>query len=103
MDPRNKDVEVMTVHGKMTLWSQKENEEPDLSNQGCLFEGVRDLEDDIAMGKSCVKTAIPSDEVREYLNLASSPPGDMSNAMDSSGDSSDSDIQSRLKTRTVLY
>jgi hypothetical protein len=92
----------MTAHDQMTLWSRKRNEELDLSNQGCLFEGVRDLEDDTAMGKAYAETAIPSDNVREYLNPALSPPGDMSSAMDSSGDSSDSDIQSRLKTRTVL-
>jgi hypothetical protein len=33
-------------------------------------------------------------QLKENLNPASSPPGDMSNAMDSSGDSSDSNMRS---------
>lgn len=37
----------MTVLDRMALWSRKEDEEPALDpQQGCLFEGVRDLEED---------------------------------------------------------
>lgn len=37
----------MTVLDRMALWSRKEDEEPALdSQQDCLFEGVRDVEED---------------------------------------------------------
>jgi hypothetical protein len=47
----------MTVLDRMALWSRKENEEPSLvSGQDCLFEGVRNMEEDDIAGNAKMVT-----------------------------------------------